>query len=292
LQLISKFAPTNATNKIVTYTSSNPAVARVNYSGLVSSLSKGQTTITIITQDGNFTATCNVDVNSTPLTVYKIKNRWQSTYLYDGGDLVKYSNTSSDKTYQWKLVDVDGVKEIQNFSTGDYMHIENLLGYVQCTARTAGAMSSRWVLEDTGDGFVRLKNVWSPTNYINVEKLQNQAWYGSIEPSWWSAMWILEPIIVPTSIANLSLEKGAEIYPNPSTGDFNLTMRNFTSREQVSITIFNLAGQAMYNTSCNVDENGFGNAKVLTGNILSSGNYYVVAKGNLSFVRAKLLVYR
>jgi hypothetical protein len=147
-------------------------------------------------------------------------------------------------------------------------------------------------LEDAGDGFVRLKNVWSPLDYIHVEKLQNQAWYGPIEPSWWSAMWILEPVIIPTSVADLSLEKGANLYPNPSTGDFNLSMNNFASNEKVLVTIFNISGQAIYSTSCNVDENGFRNAKVLTGSLLSPGNYYIVAKGKSSNAKAKLLICR
>ena len=290
LQLVPKFNPTNATNKIVNYSSSNPSVAAVSYNGLVSTLSKGQTTITVTTQDGNFSATSNVNVTNTPLTVYKIKNRWQNTYLFDGGDIVKYSNTASDKTYMWKLEDVDGVKEIMNYSTGDYMHIENLLGYVQCTTRTSGAMSSRWSLEDAGDGFVRLKSAWSPLDYIHVEKLQNQAWYGPIETTWWSAMWLLETVIIPTSVTNLSLEKTTEIYPNPSNGDFNLSMSNFAGNEKVSFTIFNLTGQAMYTNSFNVDDNGFMNANISAGNKLSPGNYYLVAKGNTNFARVKLII--
>jgi hypothetical protein len=290
LQLVPKFTPTNATNKIVNYTSSNPAVATVRYDGQVTGLSKGQVTITVTTQDGNFSAISNVNVTSTPLTVYKIKNRWQNTYLYDGGDRVKYSNTASGKSYMWKLEDVDGVKEIMNFSTGDYMHIENLLGYVQCTSSTSGAMSSRWTLEDAGDGFVRLKSAWSPLDYIHVEKLQSQAWYGTVEPSWWSAMWILEPEIIPTSVTSLSLEKAAEIYPNPSNGNFNLSLSNFAANEKVSVTIFNLAGQIIYTNSYCIDDNGFKNINVTAGNKLSPGNYYIVAKGNTNFARTKLMI--
>ncbi|HEX7584404.1 MAG TPA: T9SS type A sorting domain-containing protein [Prolixibacteraceae bacterium] len=103
-------------------------------------------------------------------------------------------------------------------------------------------------------------------------------------------MLILEPVIIPTVVASLSLEKGADIYPNPSKGDFNLSMSHFARNEKVSIIIFSLAGQIMYTNSYTVDDNGSKNVKVLTGNILTSGNYYVVAKGNSTFVRAKLLI--
>ncbi len=290
-QLIPKFTPANASNKIVSYKSGNPAVATVDYSGIVSTLSKGQTTITVTTQDGNFTATSVLSVTSTPLTVYRIKNRWLGSYLFDGGDRVKYANTVSGKTYLWLIEDMDGAKEIRNFSTGDYMHIENLTGYVQCTTRTPGAMSSRWSLEDAGDGYVRLKSEWNTADYINVENKQDQAQYGAIVNTWWSAMWILEPVIIPTSVASLSLEKTAGIYPNPSDGNFNLAISNFAPDEKVSITIFNLEGKVMYSNSTVVDEVGYRNLKVFAGNVLTPGNYYVVAKGKFNFSDVKLLIY-
>jgi hypothetical protein len=262
----------------------------VDYDGLVSSLSKGQTTITVNTQDGNISATSNINITSNPVFVYKIKNRWQNTYLYDAGDRVRYSVTANGNTYLWQLEDIDGVKEIKNYSTGDYMNIENLFGYVQCTTRTPGILSSRWALEDTGDGYVRIKSESDTTSYIHIENLQNQAQYGTIGESWWSAMWFFDPIAIVTSVAELPIEKIAAIYPNPSKGDFNLSLSRFSPKEKVSITIFNLAGQVIFTKSCIVDENGSKNVKVITGDMLSSGNYCVVTKGNSSFARAKLQI--
>jgi uncharacterized protein YjdB len=55
-------SPFNATNKAVTWTSSNPAVATVS-GGLVTPLGAGATTITVSTADGSHTATCAVTVN-------------------------------------------------------------------------------------------------------------------------------------------------------------------------------------------------------------------------------------
>ncbi|HAH24069.1 MAG TPA: hypothetical protein DCL77_09990 [Prolixibacteraceae bacterium] len=290
VQLVPAFTPQNASDQTVSYTSSNPAVAKVSFDGIVTGLSKGQTTITATTQDGNFTAASTVNVTSTPVYSYRIKNRWQNTYLYDAGDRVKYSATAGNNTYLWLFEDIDGVKEIKNSSTGDYMHIENLTGYVQCTTRTPGAMSSRWSLVDAGSGYVFVKSEWNPNTSIHIENLQGQAQYGAIETSWWSAMWILEPIAIVSSVSSLSLENTTELYPNPSTGDFNLSMGNFAPNEKVSITIYNLAGQAMYTSSRMADGNGILTEKVSTGNILSSGNYYVTAKGNSNFTRVKLLI--
>ena len=57
--------PANATNKSVTWTSSNPGVATVS-NGTVTALAAGSTTITVTTADGGFTATCSVTVSSDP----------------------------------------------------------------------------------------------------------------------------------------------------------------------------------------------------------------------------------
>ena len=66
-------APAEATNKTVSFTSDNPAVATVNATtGEVTGVKKGTATITVKTADGNFTDTCTVTVscshtNKTPV---------------------------------------------------------------------------------------------------------------------------------------------------------------------------------------------------------------------------------
>ena len=60
--LAAAIATSNATNKNVAWSSSNPAVATVNASGNVSGVSVGTATISVVTQDGGFTDTCTVSV--------------------------------------------------------------------------------------------------------------------------------------------------------------------------------------------------------------------------------------
>ena len=62
--LTATIAPSNATNKNVTWTSSNEAVATVSSDGVVSALKPGNTTITVTTVDGGKTATCAVEVTA------------------------------------------------------------------------------------------------------------------------------------------------------------------------------------------------------------------------------------
>ena len=63
--LAATIAPSNATNKTVTWTSSNTNVATVT-SGLITGVSEGSATITVTTLDGGFTDQCTVTVTSAP----------------------------------------------------------------------------------------------------------------------------------------------------------------------------------------------------------------------------------
>ena len=62
--LIATIQPDNATNKNVTWMSSNPAVATVADNGLVTAISKGKATITVVTQESNKIAMCTIFVLS------------------------------------------------------------------------------------------------------------------------------------------------------------------------------------------------------------------------------------
>jgi len=57
--------PADATNKNVSWESSDTGVATVNSKGVVKGVAKGTATITVTTEDGGFTDTCNVIVKDT-----------------------------------------------------------------------------------------------------------------------------------------------------------------------------------------------------------------------------------
>lgn len=64
ITLITTINPSKASNKRVTWTSSNAEVAKINDKGIITALKEGTTTITVITEDGNKTATCSVTVKN------------------------------------------------------------------------------------------------------------------------------------------------------------------------------------------------------------------------------------
>ena len=60
-------APENATDKTVTWTGGDPAVATINATtGVITGIGIGTTTITVTTNDGGHTATCSVKVTAVP----------------------------------------------------------------------------------------------------------------------------------------------------------------------------------------------------------------------------------
>lgn len=62
-KLTANIKPNNASNKKVTWVSSNPDIASVDANGNVKALKEGTATITVKTKDGNYTAYCTVTVS-------------------------------------------------------------------------------------------------------------------------------------------------------------------------------------------------------------------------------------
>lgn len=94
-QLNVTIRPDNATNKNVTWNSSNPAVASVDSNGLVTPLQNGVTTITVTTEDGGFTATCKITVmggqSEVPVTGVELSEHQLNMTV--GGKMVQLSDT-------------------------------------------------------------------------------------------------------------------------------------------------------------------------------------------------------
>lgn len=73
-KLSANIQPGNATNKNVTWSSSNNNIATVDNNGRVTAVGKGTTIITATTEDGNKQAKCNVSVSNVPVSGINLNN--------------------------------------------------------------------------------------------------------------------------------------------------------------------------------------------------------------------------
>lgn len=96
LTLTPIFSPETATNKNVTWSSSDKTVATVE-NGIVTPLKKGTTTITVTTEDGGFTASCSVTVNCSHLNTTDVPAE-DSTCIKHGHKAYTICNDCSEIT--------------------------------------------------------------------------------------------------------------------------------------------------------------------------------------------------
>ena len=102
-QLTATVAPSNATNKDVSWSSSNTSVATVASDGTVAAIAPGTATITVTTADQGKTATCLVTVNAIPVSKITLSNTSLSLTEGDSSQLtatVAPSN-ATNKTVSW-----------------------------------------------------------------------------------------------------------------------------------------------------------------------------------------------
>lgn len=200
--------PMSAATACTTTTNTSSSVPASSKSS--SSVAVSSSSTIVVTPSSSSLSSSSLAVASSSSTsisgnTFTITNRWQNTYLCDTGDYVSYSTTSSGAACQWITESVaNGYIELRNKATGDYMHLENLTGRIQATARNTAWESSKWQLENVDGTFSRIRNRWQSAQYIHVENLTGFAQHGTIDPSWWSAQWKLTSVGGTASSASSS----------------------------------------------------------------------------------------
>ncbi|WP_010523528.1 Ig-like domain-containing protein [Aquimarina agarivorans] len=105
LELSTLITPADASDKSVAWSSNNTNVATVDSSGVVKGIAEGIATITVTSIDGNYTATSEITVVSTPVSVTKVRLTPESETIEVDSNLtvtavVKPSN-ASNKNVSW-----------------------------------------------------------------------------------------------------------------------------------------------------------------------------------------------
>lgn len=155
LTLSATVSPSNASNKNVTWSTSNSSVATVD-NGVVTPVNPGTTVITVTTVDGSYTATCNVTVYETT------KDAWTILIYMCGANLESdYANQTQIRDDYGNVYSHDGV----GLAVGDIKEILSVSGKpddVNIVIETGGA--NTW----TNNSYGNYSNGYS----IDASKLQ------------------------------------------------------------------------------------------------------------------------
>ena len=226
-------------------------------------------------------------------TYYQILNRWQpNTYLYDGGTgQVKYGTNpaSADQTYQWAQISLgNGYVQLQNRSTGNYMHVQDQNGSVECGAIQSVWYSAMWAIAAAGNGWDYIENRWQSSEWVHIQDLLGYAEYNAPQTGWYSAMWqfvnpttgsAVTPSLLTGSAANLAAggvpaspaaslwrpkgggspggggaatggsADGIQLFPNPVRGgSFYIVVPGLAQNGPATVTIRDVSGRTMLTT--------------------------------------------
>ena len=129
--------PSDATNKNIVWSSSNEEVATVDENGEVTALNLGETTISVVTEDGGYSSTCDVSVivpvtgielNKTSISMHENETEALSAVVLpeDAGDKSLVWSSSDNNTAR---VDQQGIITAVNAGTASIIATTNDGGY-------------------------------------------------------------------------------------------------------------------------------------------------------------------
>jgi uncharacterized protein YjdB len=247
-QLTSTVAPTNATNKSVTWTSSNNSIATVNATGLVTGVAAGTATITVKTNDGNKTATSTIIVTAATSSSFPGYYNIISRNSNKGLDVANNATNSGAGVQQYEIANGGGSNQRWKFvPTGSNFNIivkstqmclapsgTGTLDGEKVQQRTCGTGNEfKWTITSVGSGYYKIVNVNSG-KALDVENVStaNGALvqvYSIVGNGGLNQNWSLNQ--VETS-ARLSAEENNEaqeaelvVFPNPAENQVKITSK-------------------------------------------------------------------
>ena len=105
--------PDNATNKSVSWSSSDTSVATISSDGMVTAIKHGTATITVTTSDGGYTANCIITVESNNIPVTGISLNTTTLEMNVGGEYTLVAtitpNDATNKKVIWASSNLDAL---------------------------------------------------------------------------------------------------------------------------------------------------------------------------------------
>ncbi|WP_165698002.1 Ig-like domain-containing protein [Flavobacterium nackdongense] len=242
-QIVATITPANATNKQITWSSSDPAVATVSPAGLVTAISGGTAIITATAQDGNITATTSITVIPNN-TLYQAEDAELNGALivtsqpdYHGTGFVDYTNPSNDYIKWSVYVPTDG-----NYNLNFRYALAS--GSRPLNLNVNGVNKNSLTFPVTGSFAV-----WG--NYISSQALKagtNTITLTAIGSSGGN----FDELTISNTLGINDLPQGNEnktvkVFPNPLTqSSLYVSTDGFDNDTNVRITITNTNGQKIY----------------------------------------------
>ena len=180
-QLTATVLPADATNKAVTYATSNSRIATVSSTGLVTTVAAGSATITVTSTDGSFkdTATCTVTSAVVPVTSVTITNKTISMVKGETSQIVATvlpaNATTKTVTYSSSNTAIATVS-----STGLVTSVASGSATITVTTTSGGFTDTAAVTVTgmvTGNMYTSGRNILDKNG--NTVKLKSVNWFGA-----------------------------------------------------------------------------------------------------------------
>jgi uncharacterized protein YjdB len=296
--------PSNASNNVINWTSSNPSVATVSAAGLVTAVAAGTTTITATTAEGGFTSTCAITV--------------LANYVKNPGFELNTAPYSASPTYwyKWGPNAVNGNVVTGNNSLGDavggtphsgtnYLEFAGSGTYeVDCKQDLSGMPNGTYTLtfwcrgNNTNGGYYNiggaypgwgvLPSQWTQKTINNVSVTNGTASINFIYTTTSGGTLNIDDVEltlnpgIPTATTLVSKNESISIYPTVIANNV-LNISN-SVKGNCEVSICNINGQAMYTNKLNS-----GNVSINT-SFLKTGMYLVRVSNGIENSVQKVIV--
>ena len=184
-QLTATVYPSNATNKTVSWTSSNSSIATVSTSGLVTAKGVGTATITCSAKDsGSAKATCTIKVKEKEVQVTRIELNKTSDELEVGKTTqltaTVYPSNATNKTVSW----TSSNSSVAAVSTSGLVTAKGVgTATITCNAKDSGNAKATCTIKVKAKDYIEYNGIRYKileNNNLSVVPLENGQYQGSI----------------------------------------------------------------------------------------------------------------
>lgn len=133
-------SPSDASNQKVTWSTSNPSIATVSNAGVVSGVSEGNVVITVTSEDGSKTSTCNITVLSSAIMPTSLSLLTNTASILTGESFTLLPVFTPNNTTEKTLVWTSNNEQIATVKNGVVVGIGN--GVATITAKTVNGISA------------------------------------------------------------------------------------------------------------------------------------------------------